>query len=154
MSEHTPLPVGAPFAPVIAALQNACFPDDPWSAGSIAGMMGTPGVFALLTEHDGVPTGFILMRAAAEDGEVLALGVDPALRRSGLGSRLLAAGIAEAGTRGATAVFLEVAEDNGAARALYHAHGLVQIGRRPSYYRRGDGRVAALVLRFPPPGNA
>ncbi|HEY0838393.1 MAG TPA: alanine acetyltransferase, partial [Azospirillum sp.] len=39
------------------------------------------------------------------------------------------------------------AEDNAAARALYAAAGFATVGRRPGYYKRPDGRVAALVLR-------
>lgn len=146
------LTVGPAFAPVLAALQNACFPDDVWSAGSIGGLMGTPGTFALLATGRDRPLGFILMRVAAEDGEVLAVGVAPEARRRGIGRHLLDQGIAAAFAHGATAIFLEVAEDNEAARRLYRERGFLQVGRRPSYYRRSDGRVAALVLRFPAPG--
>lgn len=146
------LAVGPAFAPVLAALQNACFPEDVWSASSIGGMLGTPGTFALLASDGGQPVGFVLMRVAAEDGEVLAIGVTEAARRRGIGRRLLDQGIADAFAKGATAIFLEVAEDNKTAETLYRRRGFVPVGRRPSYYRRANGRVAALVLRFPPPG--
>ena len=54
---------------------------------------------------------------------------------------------AEAKSRGATTAFLEVAEDNTAARALYSACGYVQNGLRPGYYVRESGsHVAAMTL--------
>ena len=47
-------------------------------------------------------------------------------------------------------IFLEVAEDNLAARQLYQKAGFAEQARRPGYYRRGDvrvdGRVDALLL--------
>ena len=49
-----------------------------------------------------------------------------------------------AGTR---RIFLEVAEDNWAARRLYAAIGFAPVGRRRNYYRRGQGFVAALTMR-------
>ena len=52
-----------------------------------------------------------------------------------------------AAARGATRVFLEVAEDNLAARALYERTGFVEAGRRPGYYAAADGgRRDALLL--------
>jgi len=49
--------------------------------------------------------------------------------------------------RGATRVFLEVAETNAAARALYAAMGYERLGLRRGYYRDpAAGSVDALVL--------
>ena len=73
------------------------------------------------------------------------MGVSPTRRRRGLGGTLLARVLA----RAAAAVFLEVAEDNRAARALYRGAGLRLVGRRAGYYRRRGGPAAtALVLRL------
>ena len=72
------------------------------------------------------------------------MGVSPTRRRRGLGGTLLARVLARA-----AAVFLEVAEDNRAARALYRGAGLRLVGRRAGYYRRRGGPAAtALVLRL------
>jgi ribosomal-protein-alanine N-acetyltransferase len=47
-------------------------------------------------------------------------------------------------------LFLEVADDNPAALALYEGSGFEQAGRRRAYYARPDARRAdALVLRRP-----
>ena len=92
--------------------------------------------------------GFVLARVAAEDGEIIALGVLPEARRGGAGALLVEGAIEGAGGLGATALFLEVAEDNEAARSLYRSRGFFPVGRRPGYYRRPDGRIAALVMRY------
>jgi GNAT superfamily N-acetyltransferase len=62
---------------------------------------------------------------------------------------------AHAAAHGATRLFLEVAEDNAAARALYAAGGFVTVGRRRGYYARRLGpAVDALTMRrdLPPDG--
>ncbi|MGQ9366268.1 GNAT family N-acetyltransferase [Azospirillum sp. ST 5-10] len=151
MSDVVLRPAGPFDAAVVAALQQLCFPEEPWSDGFVATLLGQPGTFGRLavggTAAAPNPLGFVLARVAAEDGEILAIGVPPARRRAGLGRRLLDEALAEMQRLGATAVFLEVAEDNMAARALYTDAGFFAVGRRPGYYRRPDGRATALVLR-------
>ena len=159
-------PAGVIEATVIAALQHACFPEEPWSADFIATLLGQPGTFgrlAIAGDAAGdlvgdlaggpLPVGFVLARIAGEDGEILAIGVAPGGRRAGVGRLLLGEALHEMQRLGATAVFLEVAEDNMAARALYTAAGFFAVGRRPGYYKRPDGRAAALVLRHTPPSG-
>lgn len=151
MSTPRLVEAGPALAGVVAAVQRACFPDDPWSDDSVASLMGLPGHGAVLlvagAEDAPEPLGFVLARAAAEDGEILSIGVHPHARGAGHGRRLVAAAERATAALGATVLFLEVAEDNTPARALYKACGFVAVGRRPNYYRRADGRVAALILR-------
>jgi ribosomal-protein-alanine N-acetyltransferase len=55
--------------------------------------------------------------------------------------------VAGAAAQGATRLFLEVADDNAAALALYARAGFSEAGRRPGYYARPDGgRQDALIL--------
>ena len=140
-------PAGVLEGKVLAAVQQRCFPDDPWEADFIETLLGQPGTFALLAVDGGEPLGFALARVVGEDSEILSIGVLPGVRRGGLGRRMVEAVCGEVQQRGATALFLEVAEDNDAARALYAHSGFAQVGRRPGYYIRSQGRVAALVLR-------
>jgi ribosomal-protein-alanine N-acetyltransferase len=73
-----------------------------------------------------------------------------AFRRKGIATRLIGHAIEYVATRGARNLFLEVAEDNAAAQALYREHGFSRVGRRPDYYRGRDGTAtAALTLRRP-----
>ena len=113
-----------------------------WSAAAFADLLGQPGVFAIDSAD-----GFILMRAVADEAEILTLAVRPAARRQGEGGRLVGEGVLAAAVGGAARVFLEVAEDNAAARALYAGAGFAEAGRRPGYYAGADGgRRDALLL--------
>ena len=137
--------VAAGMAPAMAPIHAEAFAgphDSPWSAAAIAALLQQPGVFSVHGED-----GFILMRAVAGEAEILTLAVRPAARRAGVGARLVRMGLEGAVERGATRVFLEVAEDNVAARALYAGAGFVEAGRRPGYYAAADGgRRDALLL--------
>lgn len=138
---------------------------DPAKAGRLAALHATSftpswdiGAFEALLDQAGVvaiedPDGFILLRSVADEAEVLTLAVRPSVRSRGLGARLVREGCAEVERRGATRLFLEVAEDNAAARALYARVGFVEAGRRPGYYARQDGpRQDGLILALNFPG--
>ncbi|KQW86411.1 GNAT family N-acetyltransferase [Brevundimonas sp. Root1279] len=130
----------------LAVLHAEAFvaPDTPWSAAAFADLLAQAGVFAV--EHEG---GFILMRAVADEAEILTLAVRPAARRRGLGAVLVGEGAVAAAARGASRIFLEVAEDNAGARALYARTGFAEAGRRRGYYAGIDGvRRDALVLEL------
>jgi len=92
-------------------------------------------------------TGFIIIRLVQDQAEILTVLVDQAKRQKGLGRNLLIAGEDAARARGGDIMFLEVAEDNHGAIALYRTAGYEPIGRRPAYYKRDDGRIAALTYR-------
>ncbi|QHQ36001.1 GNAT family N-acetyltransferase [Algicella marina] len=117
----------------------------PWNPDEFRDMLASDGV-ELLTEAEA----FAVVRHAGPEFELLTLAVPPAQRRQGLAARLLAKLEALACERGASDIFLEVAETNTAARALYAGAGYLQTGRREAYFRDANGRpVAALVLCKP-----
>lgn len=125
----------------LAALHVQAFAA-PWSEVEFADLLQQAGVFAV-EEADG----FILIRVVLDEAEILTLAVRPQARRIGLGGRLVGRGAVRAAQAGAVRLFLEVAEDNVAARALYERAGFAQIGRRKAYYAAPDGgRTDALVL--------
>lgn len=127
--------------PAAAALHAASFPaGEAWSADAIGLLLALPASFGVLRPGEG----FVLASAAAGEAEILTIAVVPAARRQGVGGALLAAALAGARLRGATTMFLEVAEGNAAARALYAAAGFHEVGRRRRYYADG---ADALVLR-------
>ena len=139
-------PVQMADLPALAAIHAASFPD-PWPAADLAALCASPGALALAAEDDAV-RGFILHRVVAGEAEVLTLAVDPALRRRGIAQALLAAALGQARALGAEAMFLEVAQDNVAALALYGAAGFEPAGLRRGYYARpGAAPVDAAVLR-------
>ncbi len=144
--------VGGEAAPLLAALHAEAFPPaQRWGAEAIALLLGLPGHFALLAAEADSPLGFVMGRTAAGEAEVLTLAVRPEARRGGLGGGLMRALLAEASAAGATDLFLEVAETNLPARALYTGLGAIEAGRRRRYYPDGGD---ALVFRLPisPPG--
>src|SRR3981081_3682255 len=92
--------------------------------------------------------GFIVSRLAAGEAEILSVAVAPARRGRGVARKLLDLHLRRVAGLGAVAVFLEVDEDNKAARRLYGRAGFRAVGRRPAYYGRGtENQSNALVLR-------
>jgi Fur family ferric uptake transcriptional regulator len=131
---------------VLAALHAQAF-EASWDEAAFSALLAGPGVFAVMAVEGDAPVGFILCRAAAGEAEILTLATAPAHRRRGVGAALAEAAIVRVRSMGATALFLEVAEDNAAAIALYEGQGFVRVGRRPGYYARDAARIDALVLR-------
>jgi GNAT superfamily N-acetyltransferase len=69
------------------------------------------------------PAGFALIARRGRTAWVAGMGTVPAARRSGLGDRTLTAALQAAELTGTTTVWLEVLEQNHAARALYEKLG-------------------------------
>lgn len=127
----------------MAAIHAAVMPDgEAWDAPAFAAQLALPHTFGLIDPEGGM----VLARVAADEAEILALAVAPQARRRGRGTALLAAAEARAAADGARVMYLEVADHNDAARALYRRAGYVRAGLRRFYYRDG---ADALVLRKP-----
>ena len=134
-------PATAAYAEAMAAVHAASFPaGEQWGPDAITLQLGQPGAFGFVAPIGG----FILVRVAADESEILTLAVDPAARGAGLGRALIEHAMSEVVRRGAAMMYLEVSELNAAARALYAACGFVEIARRRRYY---GGRTDALVMR-------
>ncbi|WP_264210916.1 GNAT family N-acetyltransferase [Leisingera thetidis] len=134
-----------PLAPErMAATHAAAFSQSrPWSAAEIAALLDSPLIFAAGDERC-----FALVRVIADEAELLTIATDPAHQRQGLARICMAGCEAAARERGAAEMFLEVAEDNAAAQALYRACGFAECGRRAGYYRRAGAKAAdALLMR-------
>jgi ribosomal-protein-alanine N-acetyltransferase len=144
-------PVG-PFDHAIIASIHARSFAEAWGVGAIAELMAAPGAFGLLaaapSPQGQEPAGFVLARVAENDCEILSLAVGSPHRRRGIARLLLQHATAMAVAAGATRLFLEVAEDNWAARRLYATLGFAPVGRRRGYYRRGQSTIAALTMRL------
>lgn len=136
--------------PVLTAIHAACF-DLPWDADSLMPLLIGPGGFGLVaTGASGAPVGLVFARCAADEAEILTLCVLPEGRRGGHGSRLLRGAMERAATYGAATLFLEVADDNEAALALYRRAGFVTIGTRPRYYGARTALMMSAPLSRPP----
>ena len=141
-------------AGLMAALHASCFGDRPcdrpWDETAMAQFIAGPGVLCLigsLIAENAVPGGLLIARVAADEAEILTLGVAPACRRAGLGRALLGRAVDDLRASGATQLFLEVDEANVPALALYRALGARAVGRRPGYYASGaDAAIFSLAL--------
>jgi len=98
-----------------------------------------------LAENGGSALGYIIGRAAVDQGEILNLGVTLGARRRGIGTALVRHLLADFARRGVVSAFLEVRESNVPAQKLYESFGFAAVGRRPRYYQRP--MEDAVVLR-------
>ena len=148
-------------AELLAALHMASFAaGERWDAAAIAALLAMPGCFAELApdpEPRGMapagmaPAGMAIARVASDEAELLTLAVLPACRRQGLAAGLLDTVMRHAAAAGANRMFLEVAETNIAASALYRRAGFAVVGRRPRYYAGGaDALVMSRALAVSP----
>jgi ribosomal-protein-alanine N-acetyltransferase len=132
----------------IAELHAKLF-DPAWDLFSIKKLLEHPAATSLIAVAGSPKTiiGFVIGQLVADEAEILSIGVAPNWQRAGLATGLLE-GLVRAARRGdAKRIFLEVAEDNAAALALYRKLGFVENGRRKRYYQRSSGEpVDALML--------
>jgi ribosomal-protein-alanine N-acetyltransferase len=133
----------------LTLLEQAAF-SDPWSSEMLREALDAAGAVSLIAEaSSGAVIGSALARAAADEGEILSIAVDPAVRGQGVGRLLLAATLDLLVAAGATSVWLEVRPSNTAARALYRSAGFTAAGVRRRYYRRPQEDALVLTWRRP-----
>ena len=114
-----------------------------WTESALNDLLATSGTFAFACEG-----GFIVVRAAADEAEILTLVVCPDCRRRGSGTVLVCAAADHAHRLGSSRLFLEVAVSNLPAAKLYERLGFREVGRRKAYYAVGPGKYEdALILR-------
>jgi ribosomal-protein-alanine N-acetyltransferase len=139
---------GPDQAEAIAALHKQLF-DPPWDEAGIRALLDHPAstAFVAMVGNPKTAAGFVMAQLAADEGEILSVGVAKEWQRKGIGRRLID-GLARAMARAEVkCVFLEVAADNAAALALYRRLGFTENGRRKGYYERnGAPAVDAVKL--------
>lgn len=127
----------------VMAIMNSAFPTaygEAWTRSQCAGILPMNGVTLAIAYGDEGPAGFSLVRAVADEAELLLLAVDPDHQRRGIGQALLDEFVDAARAQGARRLHLEVRDGNPAIR-LYDAAGFVPAGRRKNYYHGPDGEA-------------
>jgi [ribosomal protein S18]-alanine N-acetyltransferase len=138
----------------IMALETATFETDAWSSESMSSELASEHTYYLFAFDPATPDdlagyGGLLAPEGSGEADIQTLAVAPTARRHGLGRSLVTSLLAEAATRGAAEVFLEVRADNPNARALYDSLGFEQIAVRTKYYQPDgvDAQVMRVTLR-------
>jgi ribosomal-protein-alanine N-acetyltransferase len=93
--------------------------------------------------------GFVLVRVAADQAEILTIAVRHSARGRGYGRKLMEEALRRLYRDRIAACFLEVNRGNTAGVRLYRSLGFVVAGERQRYYSDGnDGDATALVMRL------
>jgi ribosomal-protein-alanine N-acetyltransferase len=130
----------------VSQIEHAVF-SDPWTRRAFGDALLMPHVGAFAAEgEEGTLIGYGLCSAAADQGEILNLAVDPAARRRGTGRLLLDAMVAWLEDRGVSRVYLEVRPSNAAAVELYRRAGFRPAGKRRGYYRAPPEDALTMAL--------
>lgn len=125
----------------------------PWSGFEIAALARGKGAAIWVASEEGRfgrrLDGFVLLRQAADEAEIITIATARDRRRNGVARALMEHAIRELQRDRIRRLYLEVSETNRAAIALYEGLGFKRVGRRDAYYA-GDGRpdnaTAALVM--------
>ncbi len=143
---------GSGHGEVLAAIHAECLPK-PWNAREIAQLSAMPGTrvhLACQAGEDLQPLGFVMVRQAADEAEIIMLATRPAARRRRVATSLLGHVVEVLKAGGCTTLHLEVDENNVSARAFYGAAGFSEVGRRKGYYGHPDGtRSDAVLMQIP-----
>lgn len=123
-----------------------------WHTEELAALRAQPGVTILIARRASPygtrkALGFVILRKAADEAEVLTIAVDPAWRGRGIARLLMQAVLTRLYADRVKSLFLEVDAANEAAIALYRSLGMRQVGMRRGYYSSSDGDGSALVMR-------
>ncbi len=133
--------------PAMWRIEHASFPGDRLSPRSMRRFIREGRAVCLVAEVDGVVAGdaFVVLRRGSGLARLYSLAVDPAWRKAGIGSALLAEAERRAAEAGRTVIRLEVREDNDGAIRRYLATGYAITGRKPGFYE--DGTAAQTMKK-------
>lgn len=126
--------------PAVATMERRFFPT-PYSVRLLHSELAASDRHYLVATDEGAIVGYGGIQAMEKVGHVLTIAVEPARRRMGLGSALLARLLKWAIATGAEAATLEVRPGNQRARRLYRRFGFAPVGIRPGYYGDEDAVV-------------
>ena len=134
-----------------AELHSAAF-TRPWSGDELAALLAQKGTFGVVARRVGQPNsppaGFVVVRIAADEAEILTITVDRRIRKQGIGRLLMDDVLQRLHADRVSSLFLEVDEENVAALKLYKRLRFEEVGRRPAYYTDAAGRkTSALILK-------
>lgn len=116
----------------LARTHAAAFGGKGWPDADFARYLDDPNVLV-----HGTDLSFVVLRRAGPEAEILTLASDPECQGHGLATRNLERALRILGQQGVQEIFLDVAEDNIPALALYARCDFTEFSRRPHYYANG-----------------
>lgn len=122
----------------------------PWTERSFRFEVGENGAarcwVAELTTEEGAKhlAGMVVLWMILDEAHIGTIAVHPQFRQMGIGAKILAQALLDAGQLGANVSLLEVRRGNHAAQKLYEAFGFQVDGVRPRYYR--DNQEDAILM--------
>lgn len=142
------IPMTAEHLPAVAALEQVCFPADPWSEELFQAALDNPGASILLAVgEDGSLLGYAVLSVILDEGNLDNIAVAPGARRRGVADDLLDV-LTGFGQDNLTLLTLEVRASNAPAIALYKKHGFAAVGRRKNYYSAPREDAVLMTLTF------
>ena len=134
-------------APRLAQLHAASFHRG-WGDGEFESMIVERNTLVHRLRLGRKTIGFAVSRIGADEAEILSIAIDADKRGRGLSRNLLLTHLGHLAGRGVRRIFLEVEENNAAARRLYERCGFAVVGRRERYYQQPSGeQLNALLMR-------
>jgi [ribosomal protein S18]-alanine N-acetyltransferase len=126
----------------VSAIESAASPT-PWTASMFVEAVERTesGCGFVALDGDNTLLGFAVLLVQVDEGHLMNIAVRPDQRRRGVAMCLVNCIVAEAQSRGCTAVTLEVRASNVAAQRLYHRFGFAPAGIRPKYYGDEDAVI-------------
>jgi ribosomal-protein-alanine acetyltransferase len=131
----------------IHGLEQILFPDDAWPLEKIDDDLHSPYARFVVADAEGQVAGYAIAQylPGNDVADIQNIAVVESHRGRGVGAKLLDNLIAWSVDQGASAIMLEVRDDNTVAQSLYASRGFAVIATRAQYYQPAG--VDALVMR-------
>lgn len=133
--------------PEVASIEAALF-SDAWSKRSLENTIYYRPDTSFVAELDGKIAGYMFFMAAADEGELLRIGVKPEYRRNGVGMELMHHMDSYVSENGIYSVWLEVREHNTPAQELYKKNSFEMQGYRKRYYHNPDEDAVIMCRNY------
>lgn len=117
----------------VAAIEAEIF-SLPWSKNAFEDSLKSENTLYVVSENNGVITGYCGMYLSFEEGNITNVAVSPAHRQQGIAHNMLNYIFKLAKEKGIKDTFLEVRETNVAAIKLYEKLGFKEAGMRKNFY--------------------
>jgi len=132
----------------VAAAERRIFEKDFWKQKDFSELINRPSGMGMVAEVNGRIVGYLVGMQAADEAELLNIGVVPEGRRRGVARGLLRVWLGRLQERGSATVYLDVRPSNHPAITLYEKFGFAVVGCRRHYYSDGED---ALIMKLTMP---